>query len=105
MDAHVLVPLKALDPKSRLAGSLSAAERVELMRSLLERVVAAVRDAGVSRITVVTADPLQGYDVWPDRGLAWNEALATAMEEVVTAPLVAVVSADLPLLQAEEVEQ
>ena len=48
MDAHVLVPLKALDrAKSRLTGALSAEERAELMRSLLERVVDVVREAGV----------------------------------------------------------
>jgi 2-phospho-L-lactate guanylyltransferase len=106
VDAHVLVPLKALDrAKSRLAGALSADERAELMRSLLERVVGVVREAGVERITVVTAEPIDGYDVWPDHGLAWNDALATATAEIVTAPLVAVISADLPLVQPDEVEE
>ncbi len=106
MDAHALVPLKALDRgKSRLADALSPEERAELMRSLLGRVVDAVRDAGVERVTVVTAERLDGYDVWPDRGLEWNEALACAAADVVAAPLVAVVSADLPLLRAEEVEE
>ena len=106
MDAHVLVPLKALGgAKSRLADALSPEERAELMRSLLEGVVGAVREAGVDRLTVVTAEPLEGYEVWPDRGLAWNDALAAATAEVVTAPLVAVVSADLPLLRSEEVEE
>jgi 2-phospho-L-lactate guanylyltransferase len=106
MDTHVLVPLKVLDrAKTRLADTLSRAERAELMRSLLERVVGAVRDAGVERITVVTGEVMDGYDVWHDRGLAWNDALAAAMEEVVAAPLVAVISADLPMLRAEEVEE
>ncbi len=106
MDAHVLVPLKALDrAKSRLAAALSPGERAELMRSLLEHVTATVREAGVERITVVTAAPLEGYDVWLDRGLAWNEALATAAAEVVREPLVAFVSADLPLLGAGDIEE
>jgi 2-phospho-L-lactate guanylyltransferase len=106
VDAHVLVPLKALDrAKSRLAGALSADERAELMRSLLGRVVAVVREAGVEQITVVTAESMDGYDVWEDRGLAWNDALATATAEVVTSPLVAVISADLPLVQPDEVEE
>ena len=106
MDAHVLVPLKALDrAKTRLAEALSPEERAELMRSLLEGVVAAVREAGIERVTVVTGESLDGYEVWEDRGLAWNDALATAMNEVVTAPLAAVVSADLPLLRAEEIEE
>lgn len=102
----MLVPLKALDrAKSRLADALAPEERAELMRSLLERVVATVREAGVERITVVTAEPMNGYPVWNDRGLAWNDALAAAMDEVVGAPLAAIVSADLPLLQAEEVRE
>jgi 2-phospho-L-lactate guanylyltransferase len=106
VDAHVLVPLKALDQaKSRLAGALSPEERAELMRSLLERVVAAVREAGVERITVVTSEPLDGYELWADRGLPWNDALSAATAEVVAAPVVAFVSADLPLLRADEVEE
>jgi 2-phospho-L-lactate guanylyltransferase len=100
------VPLKALDQaKSRLAGALSPEERAELMRSLLERVVAAVREAGVERITVVTSEPLDGYELWADRGLPWNDALSAATAEVVAAPVVAFVSADLPLLRADEVEE
>ena len=95
MDVHVLVPLKALDrAKSRLAEALIPEERADLMRSLLDHVVGEIRDAGVERITVVTAEPLEGYDVWDDCGLAWNDALAAAIEEVVTAPLVGIVSAN-----------
>jgi 2-phospho-L-lactate/phosphoenolpyruvate guanylyltransferase len=104
MDAHVLVPLKATDPKSRLSGALGAGERTELMRGLLDRVVGVVHEAGVERVTVVTSEPIEGYEVWPDRGLEWNEALAAAAEAVVESPLVAFVSADLPLLRPEEVE-
>jgi 2-phospho-L-lactate guanylyltransferase len=106
VDAHVLVPLKALDrAKSRLADTLTSEERGELMRSLLERVVSAVREAGVERVTVVTAERLGDYEVWNDRGLPWNDALAVAAAELVAAPVVAFVSADLPLLRAEEVEE
>ena len=105
MDSHVLVPLKRIDPKSRLADALPLEERVRLMRGLLTGVVSAAREAGVERVTVVTGLPLKGYDVWDDRGLAWNDALAAAMAEVVTAPLVAVISADLPLIRADDVEE
>jgi 2-phospho-L-lactate guanylyltransferase len=105
VDAHVLVPLKRIDPKSRLAGELPLEERVRLMRGLLAGVVTAAGEAGVDRITVVTGLRLKGYEVWDDRGLAWNDALAAAMVEVVSAPLVAIVSADLPLLRAEDVEE
>jgi 2-phospho-L-lactate guanylyltransferase len=103
VDAHVLVPLKAIDPKSRLADALAPRERADLMRSLLEWVVGVVQEAGIDRVTVVTAKPIDGYDTWLDQGLAWNDALAGAMQEV-RAPLAAVISADLPLLRAEEVE-
>ena len=105
MDAHVLVPLKRIDPKSRLADALPLEERVRLMRGLLAGVVSAAREAGAGRVTVVTGLPLKGYEVWDDRGLAWNDALAAAMTEVVTARLVAVISADLPLIRADEVEE
>jgi 2-phospho-L-lactate guanylyltransferase len=105
VDAHVLVPLKRIDPKSRLADELPLKERVQLMRGLLAGVVGAVRDAGVERVTVVTGLALKDYDVWDDRGLPWNDAIAAAIEDVVTAPLVAIVSADLPSLRAEEVEE
>jgi 2-phospho-L-lactate guanylyltransferase len=106
VDAHVLIPLKALDrAKSRLAEALTPDERAELMRSLLDGVVDAVREAGVDRITVVTAESLNGYETWHDRGLAWNDAIEAAAGEVVRTPLVAVISADLPLLRADEVEE
>jgi 2-phospho-L-lactate guanylyltransferase len=72
---------------------------------LLAGVVSAAHEAGVERVTVVTGLPLKRYEVWDDRGLAWNDALATAMAEVVTAPLVAVISADLPLIRADDVEE
>jgi 2-phospho-L-lactate/phosphoenolpyruvate guanylyltransferase len=105
VEAHVLVPLKRIDPKSRLADALPLEERVRLMRGLLAGVVSAAREAGVERVTVVTGLPVKGYEVWDDRGLAWNDALAAAMTEVVTAPLVAVISADLPLIRADDVEE
>ena len=104
MTAHVLVPLKRLDAaKSRLAEALAADERAELMRGLLQGVLVAVRAAGFERVTVVTSEALEGIPVWQDRGLPWNEALATAIEEIVTEDVVAIVSADLPLLGASEV--
>jgi 2-phospho-L-lactate guanylyltransferase (CobY/MobA/RfbA family) len=64
-----------------------------------------VREAGVERVTVVTGLNLKGYEVWDDRGLPWNDALAAAIAEIVTAPVVAFISADLPLLRADEVEE
>jgi 2-phospho-L-lactate guanylyltransferase len=105
VDAHVLVPLKRIDPKSRLASELPLEERVRLMRRLLAGVVGAARDAGAERVTIVTGLPLKGYEVWNDRRLPWNDALAAAIDEIVTAPLVAIVSADLPSVTADEIEE
>jgi 2-phospho-L-lactate guanylyltransferase len=106
LNAHVLVPLKRLDrAKSRLAEALTPAERAALMRTLLDRVVEAVNAAGFHRITVVTSERLT-HDVaatWHDRELPWNEALSSAIKEVVTEDLVAVISADLPFLRPSEV--
>lgn len=110
--AHVLVPLKRLDgAKSRLAGLLTAAERIALMETMLAGVLAAVREArGVEAVTLVSSEPAaatlatrHGVAWWDDRGLPWNDALAAAMREVVSSPCAAVVSGDLPLLSAAEV--
>lgn len=105
-NAHVLVPLKRLDhAKSRLAQTLTAAERAGLMRVLLDRVLSEVRAAGVEKITVVTSERLT-LDVaatWHDDDLPWNDALATAIAEVVGEHIVAVISADLPFLSAADV--
>ena len=101
----MLIPLKTRDPKSRLAGALSADERAELMRTLLERVrrsrAGGRRRAGDRSQRRADRRP-RGL---ADGGLAWNDALAAATADLVHAPLVAVVSADLPFLRGEEVEE
>ena len=106
-DAHVLVPLKRLDDaKSRLSDALSPAERASLMLELLERVLAVVEEADVGAVTVVSAETRTpaGVSRFDDRGLPWNDALAAAMREIVSEPVVAVVSADLPRLTPEDVQ-
>ena len=106
MDAHVLIPVKRLDgAKSRLAEALDPDGRADLVRELLEHVLAVVKEADVGPVTVVSAEPLEldGVPRFDDRGLPWNEALAAAMTEVVHEPVVAVVAADLPRLTAAEV--
>ena len=104
--AHVLVPLKRLDDaKSRLAEVLGPDERAALMLELLQGVLAALKEADVGPITVVSSEPLSpnGAARFDDCGLAWNDALAAAMREVVRAPIATIVSADLPRLTAAEV--
>jgi 2-phospho-L-lactate guanylyltransferase len=106
VDVHVLVPVKRLpDAKTRLAETLSPGERADLMRELLAHVLQTTKEANVGAVTVVSAEPLQlnGVARFDDRGLPWNEALQAAMDEVVSEPVVAVVSADLPLLTADDV--
>ena len=105
-DAHVLVPLKRLDDaKSRLSSVLEPEERAALMLDLLQHVVAAVEEAEVGPITIVSAEEIALESVvrFDDRGLAWNDALAAAMRDVVTEPVAAVVSADLPRVSADDV--
>ena len=106
MDAHVLVPVKRLDDaKTRLAATLSPDERVGLMRELLAHVLDVVQSADVGPVTVVSSEPLEldGIARFDDGGAPWNEALATAISEVVTEPTVAIVAADLPLVAAGDV--
>jgi 2-phospho-L-lactate guanylyltransferase len=106
VDAHVLVPVKRLDQaKTRLAATLSPAERADLVQELLAHVLDAAQGAGVGPVTVVSAEdlPLDGVPRFDDGGLPWNEALAAAMSEVVREPVAAVVAGDLPLLRSDEV--
>jgi 2-phospho-L-lactate guanylyltransferase len=106
VDAHVLVPVKRLDTaKSRLAESLDAVERADLVQELLSLVVTVVKKADVGPVTIVSAEALDvdGVPRFDDRGLPWNDALAAAMAEAVTEPVVAIVAADLPLLTGEDV--
>ena len=105
--AHVLIPLKRLDDaKSRLADVLTANERSALMLELLEGVLAAAEEADVGPITIVTGESAvpDGFGRFDDRGLAWNDALAAAMREVVSEPIAAVLSADLPRVTAEDIQ-
>jgi 2-phospho-L-lactate guanylyltransferase len=104
--AHVLVPLKHLDDaKTRLSSVLSGEKRSALMLELLEGVLLAAREADVGPVTVVSSELLadNGVGRFDDRGLAWNDALAAAMGEVVSEPIAAVVSADLPRVSAEDI--
>ncbi len=111
---HALVPLKRLDgAKSRLRGRLEKDERAQLMQAMLADVVDAVAAAKcVSVATLVSSEPSaprlahdHGIQFWDDRDLPWNVALSAAMSEVVEEPLVAVISADIPLVQADEIDE
>ena len=84
---------------------LGADERAALMLELLEGVLAALKEADVGPVTIVSSEALcpNGVPRFDDGGLAWNDALAAAMREAVSEPIAAVVSADLPRVTAEDV--
>ncbi|RVW04729.1 2-phospho-L-lactate guanylyltransferase [Rhodococcus spongiicola] len=124
MHVHVLVAVKELRmAKSRLAESLSAADRTDLVAAMLHDTLGTLVEAGLaadpsSGITVVTPDPAvaaiaeeHGVQHWPDpdptrtgeSGL--NAALVAAEAGLTSDPdstdLVAL-QADLPALRAGE---
>ena len=98
--------------ETRLGGALSAPDRATLMRALVGNAAAqALAARAVERVTLVSSDRgaeelarEHGVEWFDDRALPWNEALTAAMREVVSGGLVGIVSADLPLLRAEDVE-
>jgi 2-phospho-L-lactate/phosphoenolpyruvate guanylyltransferase len=109
-----LVPLKRLDyAKTRLATVLDPPGRVRVMRALLAHTLELVKAApSVARVTLVSSAveapaiaTRHGIAHFDDRGLPWNDALAAAIEEAVTADAVVIVSADLPLLTTADVER
>lgn len=110
---HALVPLKRLsDAKSRLSGVLDPDTRARLMRAMLDRTLAeALRAPSVGRVVLVSSEPdapaiaaAHGIERFDDRGLPWNGALAAAIAETVRSDDVLILSADLPLVSAADVE-
>ncbi|MEZ5100207.1 MAG: 2-phospho-L-lactate guanylyltransferase [Thermoleophilia bacterium] len=111
---HVLVPLKRLDEaKTRLAGLLTPEDRRALMGALLARTLGVVKQVqGLERVTLVSGDAsaaeiaaAHGVACYDDGGLPWNEGLAAAIRDVVSEPLVGIVSADIPLVQPDELDR
>jgi 2-phospho-L-lactate guanylyltransferase len=105
--AHVLVPVKRLNGKSRLAAILSESEREQLVLDMLRHVLGEANRAAVGPISVVSSERV-GIDevAWlDDGGLPWNTAIAEAIRAAVAPDEIAVVlSADLPRLQATDVQ-
>jgi 2-phospho-L-lactate guanylyltransferase len=80
-----------------------------LLDNTLERMAAC---SGVGRVTLVSsADEAaqiaadHGIEHFDDRGLPWNDALSAAILEAVEGDAVAIISADLPLLRTDELDQ
>jgi 2-phospho-L-lactate guanylyltransferase len=104
MRAHVLIPVKRDNGKSRLASVLSPEERAALMHELLRSVLGTAEEADVGPVTVVSAAQLSlnGVPLFDDQGRPWNDAIAEAIAAVVVEPVAVVLSGDLPSLTPEE---
>jgi 2-phospho-L-lactate guanylyltransferase len=109
-----LVPLKRLDyAKTRLASVLDPPTRVRVMQALLDHTLAQVKAAPSIRSVTLVSSAVEAPSIaaqhgvahFDDRGLPWNDALAAAIAETVTSDAVAIVSADVPLLTQDDVEQ
>ncbi|MGH8229624.1 MAG: 2-phospho-L-lactate guanylyltransferase [Steroidobacteraceae bacterium] len=111
MNVHALIPLK--DPaggKTRLARRLTAPQRIELIRAMLEHVVGALRATPeITDISVLTGDRSlvpHGCEAIPDGGLALNPAMTLAqgvLRRTKTGGWLVIVHADLPFLKPAEV--
>jgi 2-phospho-L-lactate guanylyltransferase len=104
-----VVPVKGSNgAKTRLAPMLGPAERRQLVRDMLGRVLQACEAAStVSRTLVVTPDPRfapTGIEVLRDAGTGHADALALALRDGRAREGVLVVMADCPLARAESLD-
>jgi len=106
-----LVPVKSRPlSKSRLAGRLAADSRLMLVRSMLERVLAALREArGIDHVAVVSPERdtvPSDILVLPDPGGGLNPALEAGREALLAhgAAELVVLPADLPFVTAEDID-
>lgn len=115
MRLDAIVPVKALDrAKSRLAGTLTPAERRALVLEMLARVIATLRSpaAPISNVWLISADPtaLQLAAAWGARPLReaagdLNAALTQARAVALSAgaEAILVVPGDVPLITPADV--
>ncbi|HEU4450217.1 MAG TPA: 2-phospho-L-lactate guanylyltransferase [Gaiellaceae bacterium] len=104
-----IVPLKGLDgAKTRLAPLLSPSERARLVVDMLDRVLAACREAGaIERTLLVTPDSAlarPGIDLLVDPGTGHADALALALADGRALDGAVVVMADCPLATGEALD-
>jgi len=107
-----IVPVKALDSaKSRLESSLDADRRIALVVAMLRGVLRALESSGaIGGRLVVSPDSVAlaiareaGSDVLRQRGDGLNEALEQARLAVGPGVAIVALSADLPLLDPDDV--
>ena len=104
-----IVPVKGLDgAKTRLAPSLSAGERSQLVVEMLEGVLRACRSAtAIERTLLVTPDPRlarEGVDVLADAGTGHADAIELAFGDPRAAAGALVVMGDCPLVTVESLD-
>ena len=81
MTTAVLIGLKRLDEaKTRLSPELTADGRRALMRSMLERVVAAACEAEIGPVTLVSSDP-GAVDLATDLGIGHQDRRRAGLEQ------------------------
>jgi 2-phospho-L-lactate/phosphoenolpyruvate guanylyltransferase len=104
-----IVPIKGLGgAKTRLAPVLSDEARARLVEEMLERVLAACREASaIARTLLVTPDPSladDSVDVLVDEGRGHAEAVELALADQRAAGGALVVMADCPLVTAASLD-
>jgi 2-phospho-L-lactate guanylyltransferase len=111
MSCWALVPIKSrADCKGRLAGWLAPAVRLDIVRTMLGTVLAALRESrSIDRVAVVSPERdsvPEDVLVIGDSGRGLNSALDAARTELVArgADELVVLPADLPLLTAADVD-
>lgn len=108
----VLIPVKAKDPKSRLASVLKTDQRRQLMVAMLEDVIQALMDARLIQSTwVVSSDRdllklagrygVKGIEEPEDRGV--NAAVRAGMNETRQFGASLIIPADIPFLDAKDI--
>jgi 2-phospho-L-lactate guanylyltransferase len=109
---RIIVPHRGLEAaKTRLAPVLDAAERVELARKLLARVLTVAREAGQDVVVISPVSSLEpivvasGARLVVQRGMGLNRGLDQARAEAVADGIetLAVLHGDLPNLTAADV--
>ncbi|GCE24654.1 hypothetical protein KDA_01380 [Dictyobacter alpinus] len=116
MKYTALVPVKSLEEaKSRLAAHLTPTQRASLMLDMLHHVLSTLQESQLfDHVSVVSADPrvLQKAQAWHAQALVETQAghnpalTAAAMyERQQGASALLTISADLPLLQVDDVHQ
>ncbi len=109
----VLIPVKSLGTKSRLAGVLTKRERREFSEILIAEVLGALRSAGLLRRTYIVSSDVRALELAAEEGVGAikedadkgvNAAVLLGIRKL-NPGTVLVLPSDLPLLQGAEVRR